>query len=168
LKDALMIERALIVLLIVLLGLAAFRLQQRSVFKRHVREGLQLEAYVPSKPAILYFTAPGCLPCRTIQEPALAELRERFRPGLQIITVDASRELDLVRAWGVLSVPTTFLIDSLGRPRRVNHGPVTASVLLEQFQALGEPLEGVRSLASADSALFKVQSHDTCEQAGQT
>lgn len=162
-----MIERALIVLLIVLLGLAAFRWQQRSILKRRVREGLQLDAYVPGKPAVLYFTAPGCLPCRTIQKPALAELRERIGPGLQIITVDASRELDLARAWGVLSVPTTFLIDSLGRPRRVIHGPVTASVLLEQFQVFGEPLEGVGVLPPAGSALFKVQSHDTCEQAGQ-
>jgi len=34
----------------------------------------------------------------------------------------------------VLSVPTTFIIDSQGRPRRVNHGVASAEKLLNQIE----------------------------------
>jgi hypothetical protein len=36
-----------------------------------------------------------------------------------------------------LSVPTTFLIDTNGRPRRVNHGPTRATALMSQLVAIG-------------------------------
>jgi thiol-disulfide isomerase/thioredoxin len=160
------IERVLAVSLIVLIGIAAIRLYQRRIFRRRVREGLQLDEYAPGRPAVLYFTAPGCVPCRLIQKPALAELTQQVGPDLQIITVDASLDPDLARSWGVLSVPTTFLIDSQGHPRRVNHRAVIASALLEQFRAIGEPLKVLAGKTPADRTSFKVQSRDTREQAG--
>jgi len=161
-----MLERTLIVLVLVVMAWAVLRWNQRRIFKRRVQDGLQLDAYVPGSPAVLYFTLPGCLPCQTIQKPALTELEDWIGPGLQILTVDASLDLDLARAWGVLSVPTTFLIDSLGRPRRVNHGAVSAPVLLEQFRSIGEPLEVLAGRAPADNRLFKVESRNAREQIG--
>jgi hypothetical protein len=36
--------------------------------------------------------------------------------------------------WGVLSVPTAVVIDSQGRPRRVNHGVTSAEKMLKQIE----------------------------------
>lgn len=93
--------------------------------------GLELREGVP---AILYFTTPDCAPCRTVQGPAIEELREQFGDRLQIVKVDASERTDLADYWGVLSVPTTFIIDAEGRPRHVNNGVTPAARLRQQLR----------------------------------
>ena len=90
--------------------------------------GLELR---PDVPAILYFTTPDCAPCRTVQGPAIEELREQLGDRLQVIKIDASEQMALADYWGVLSVPTTFIIDAHGQPRHVNNG-VTPAVRLRQ------------------------------------
>ena len=103
--------------------------------------GLELREGVP---AILYFTTPDCAPCRTVQGPAIEELREQFGDRLQIVKVDASERTDLADYWGVLSVPTTFIIDAEGRPRHVNNGVTPAARLrqqLREFAGLIDPVD---------------------------
>jgi len=94
---------------------------------------LGLENIRPGVPAILYFTTPQCVPCKTIQRPALARLQERMKDSIQVIEIDAAARPDLANYWGVLSVPTTFIIDGSGRPRRVNHGVSSAEKLQRQI-----------------------------------
>ena len=53
-----------------------------------------------------------------------------------MIEIDASNQLNLVAAWGVLSLPTTFIIDSLGQPRGVNLGVATEKKLITQLQKI--------------------------------
>lgn len=101
---------------------------------------LGLETIRPDIPAILYFTTPTCVPCKTIQRPALAKLQERLGDSIQVIEVDAAAQPELANYWGVLSVPTTFIIDRRGRPRRVNHGVSGADKLKKQIEEVeGRP-----------------------------
>ena len=101
---------------------------------------LGLETIRPGIPAILYFTTPTCVPCKTIQRPALAKLQERLSDSIQVIEVDAAVQPELANYWGVLSVPTTFIIDGRGRPRRVNHGVSSADKLQKQIEEVeGHP-----------------------------
>jgi len=51
-----------------------------------------------------------------------------------VIEVDAEARPDLANYWGVLSVPTTFIIDARGEPRRVNHGVASTDKLLGQLE----------------------------------
>ncbi len=88
-------------------------------------------------PAILYFTTPDCVPCRTVQGPAIEELSAQYGERLQIIKVDASQRIDLANAWGVLTVPTTFIIDAHGQPRHVNNGVTPAPRLRQQLREFG-------------------------------
>jgi thioredoxin 1 len=103
---------------------------------------LGLESIQPGVPAILYFTTPTCVPCRTVQRPALARLVERLGESVQVVEIDASTQPELANYWGVLSVPTTFIIDSRGRPRRINHGIAN----VEKLQGQIEEVERRRSI----------------------
>ena len=127
--------RTLIALLIVIAALALYWLFSRIILRRARGRRLGLETIEPGIPAILYFTTPDCMPCKTVQRPELEKLAARLEPELQIIAVDASVQTELADYWGVLSVPTTFIIDSRGRPRRVNYGVTRADKLFEQIQA---------------------------------
>lgn len=133
--------RALSALLIVAAGIGAYRLLSWWQVARRQRKTLGLEGLRPGVPAILYFTTPTCQPCKTVQRPALAALSEKLGERLQIVQVDASQQPELADYWGVLSVPTTFIIDSGGHPRGVNHGVARAEKLLGQLEAAeGGPL----------------------------
>jgi thioredoxin 1 len=118
---------------IVVGGIVLYRLANQALLARLRGRRLGLEAIRPGVPAILYFTTPSCAPCKTIQRPALTRLQARLGDCLQVIEVDASVRTDLADYWGVLSVPTTFVIDSRGRPRCVNHGVASAGKLLRQI-----------------------------------
>jgi thioredoxin 1 len=100
---------------------------------------LGLETIRPGIPAILYFTTPTCVPCKTVQRPALAKLQEQLGDSIQVIEVDAAAQPELANYWGVLSVPTTFIIDGRGRPRRVNHGVSGADKLQKQIEGVEGP-----------------------------
>lgn len=86
------------------------------------------------KPVLLYFTTPTCAPCKTLQRPAIRQLQQAVGNRLEVIEIDASAEPEVASQWGVLSVPTTFVIDPSGKPRHVNHGVASAEKLLRQIQ----------------------------------
>jgi len=55
---------------------------------------------------------------------------------MQIVEIDATERPDLAKTWGVMSVPTTFLLNSRGEARYVNHGVTRAEKLIRQLQSL--------------------------------
>jgi thioredoxin 1 len=129
-----LLVRALWALLIAGLLLGAYWAFNWLIVARARNRRLGLEDVSPGVPAILYFTTPTCMPCKTIQRPALARLQERMTDSLQVIEIDAAARPELADYWGVLSVPTTFIIDARGRPRRVNHGVSSAEKLSRQIE----------------------------------
>jgi len=132
------VDRLVLALALLLLGYLAYRGYGWAVLRRRARYGLGIDEYRPGRPAILYFTDPGCAPCLSVQDPALQEVGALYGEGLQIIKVQALERPDLTDGWGVLSLPTTFIIDSGGRPRGVNHGVARAPRLLDQLATIGE------------------------------
>jgi thiol-disulfide isomerase/thioredoxin len=99
---------------------------------------MAIESLRPGVPAILYFWSEECAPCKTVQKPALERLQTELGPdGLQVIAVNALEQPTVADAWGVLGLPTTFVIDRQGQPRRVNHGVARAEHLREQIRLVG-------------------------------
>jgi len=91
----------------------------------------------PDLPAILYFTTPMCQVCKLQQAPVLERLRRA--DVVQVIHVDASAQPEVADRWGVLTAPTTFVLDAQGQPRAVNNGLADETTLRRQ---LGLPSAG--------------------------
>jgi thiol-disulfide isomerase/thioredoxin len=83
---------------------------------------------------LVYFTTPTCVPCKTVQRPAIQRLSQMLGNDLHVVEVDATEQPELASRWGVMSVPTTFLFDPRGQLRHVNHGVTRAEKLLMQFR----------------------------------
>jgi len=97
-----------------------------------------LEAFRPGTPAILYFTTPDCAVCASTQRPVLQRLQAELGDRLQVFTVAAAAQPNIADYWGVLSVPTTFIIDTRGQPRRVNHGLAGYARLQRQLDEIAD------------------------------
>ena len=128
--------RLLVALGIACAGLLLYWSANRLILARARRGTRGLESLRRGAPAILYFTAPGCAPCKTVQRPAIRRVQEMLGERLQVIEVDAAARPELASYWGVLSVPTTFIIDSRGRPRCVNHGVAGWEKLIKQIESV--------------------------------
>ena len=115
-------------------GVTIFLLGNRLILSRATSKVRRFASYQSGHPAIVYFTTPTCAPCKTIQRPAIEKLKKNLGEQLQVFEVDASTDPELAQDWGVLSVPTTFVIDSEGTPRHVNHGVATAETLTQQLE----------------------------------
>jgi len=120
---------------IVLLGLAVYRLGNRLLMNRAAGSA-PAPASQASVPAILYFTTPDCSPCRTIQRPAIERIKQTLGERVSVLEVNAYDQPDLARKWGVLSVPTTFILDKAGKPLHINHGVTRAEKLLKQIEPI--------------------------------
>jgi thiol-disulfide isomerase/thioredoxin len=134
-----MIERLLVVAVLFTIGFALYKYVKRQQIRRTgelraLRDPI-LESIKQGIPAIVYFTTPQCIPCQTIQRPALITVEREL--GVQVVKIDATQDPDAAERWGVMSVPTTFILDSTGRTRDVNNGVADANKLKRQLAAIG-------------------------------
>jgi thiol-disulfide isomerase/thioredoxin len=121
---------------IIVLGLFAYWLINQRLLIRARNNVFKLFNKLPNKPVLVYFTTPDCAPCKTIQRPAIDRVSDLLGEKLEVVEIDATERPDLAKTWGVLSVPTTFVLDERGEARYVNNGVARAEKLLEQIQAL--------------------------------
>ena len=125
-------------LAIVIIGLGAFAywlINQRMLIRAR-NNVFTLFSTLPNKPVLVYFTTPDCAPCKTIQRPAINRISNLLGEELEVVEIDATDRPDLAKVWGVMSVPTTFVLDANGEARYVNNGVARAEKLLEQIQTL--------------------------------
>jgi thioredoxin-like negative regulator of GroEL len=132
-----MIERLIFILFLAVVGVIAYRVCVSYQIKRamlvapvdpllmHWRRGV---------PAIVYFTTPNCAPCRLQQTPTLQKLEAEFGEALSVIRVDATANPDAADRWQVFSVPTTFILDKDGQPRKVFNGVVDGETLIRELK----------------------------------
>ena len=88
-----------------------------------------------SNPTIVYFTTPMCAICKTTQGPAFERLYSLIKK-VTLVKVDASTDPDSTQRWGVLSVPTIYILDKVGSPVSVNNGFVDENKLATQINAV--------------------------------
>jgi thioredoxin-like negative regulator of GroEL len=131
-----MVERLLIVILLAASGVLVYQLYTRrqlaTVSANRYIDPI-LRGLMPNVPAIIYFTTPTCLPCKTQQQPALHRLKTELGENVQIIQIDATEQPEAADRWGVFSAPTTFVLNAQGQPNAVNHGVADEHKLKRQI-----------------------------------
>jgi thiol:disulfide interchange protein len=86
----------------------------------------------PSEVRILAFSSADCRQCHQLQAPALKRVLEARAAHVSVVDVDAPDEPELTQRYQVLTVPTTVVLDAMGRARAVNYGFANSAKLLEQ------------------------------------
>jgi thiol-disulfide isomerase/thioredoxin len=133
------IERLLILAIVAAGALLAYRAvccwQVRRAAHAADRDPL-LDDLRPGVPAIVFFTSPTCVPCQTQQRPAIQRLLNELHGRVQVIEVNALNQPDAADRWGVLSIPTTFVLDGRGALREVNRGVAGTDTLKQQLLGL--------------------------------
>lgn len=132
-------ERLIIAAGLLAVGFILYRLYHR----QHIRRVNVLAASDPllqtestPLPTILYFTTPTCVACKTAQTPAIQSVQTTLgQESLRVIQIDAVEQPDAASRWGVLTAPTTFVIDANGRTIAVNRGTADAATLLKQLHS---------------------------------
>ncbi len=139
-----MIERLLTVLAVVVVSAAGYLLLQGylALRRRAVLAASATEDVDPIGGAtVLAFSTAECGRC-VDQARAIAELESRLGGLVRVRKVDALAEPPLAERYGVMTVPTTVVLDGEGRPRAVNYGFAHAGKLEAQVRAVlsGEAL----------------------------
>jgi len=88
-------------------------------------------------PGLLYFTTDSCVQCRTQQWPAIQSALASLDAPIDLKKIDAIADHDLASRWGVLTVPTTVVLDRAGRALAVNYGVAETPKLVEQLRRAG-------------------------------
>ena len=129
------LSRALITVEIILIGISIYSLYN-FYLRHHIFTNKRLSELGPIRPktyVLLYSTTPTCVMCRTVQRPAIEKLSSNLGDLLQVVEIDATVQPEMAKRWGVLSVPTTFLINPRGEVTHINHGVARIEKLLMQL-----------------------------------
>lgn len=134
-----MIERALILLIVAGAAIGVWQLWRYYQGRRLLQLAAShlpdaLAGRLPPGPTVLYFTGAHCAQCRLQQTPILTQLVETVKVNLH--TVDAVQEDTLARFYGVMTLPTTILLDHRHAPKAINHGLATLPQLRQQVSEL--------------------------------
>jgi thioredoxin 1 len=123
-----MAERAFLALALALLGTAAFVVYDRRHMRRASRHTPRLD-----RPAVLYFRSDQCAPC-IAQGRFLQQIAEQYGDRLQIEKIDADVETARAQQYGVITLPTTLVVDRTGLVRHANYGLADAGKLTRQLE----------------------------------
>src|SRR5713226_804405 len=91
---------------------------------RRFRRRTAADLLADGRPLVLAFSTPECVPCKTIQKPALEELQRRHRGRVDVREVDALAQPALAARFGILTVPSTVVVGEGGAIVAINHGVV--------------------------------------------
>ena len=135
-----MVAERLLLLSLMAAGLALMWLGLRwrtAHYRRSNARDLLTHLAVSRPPLVLAFTTPECVPCRTMQRPALEELQRRYPGRFEVREVDATVTPELAERFGLMTVPSTVLIDGRGRVLAINHGLARWPKLVGQLSLNG-------------------------------
>jgi len=95
-----------------------------------------LGSHPDGRPTVVAFSTPWCKECG-LQTRILAGLT-----AVRVVNVDAAARPEVARAFGVLTAPSTAVLDADGSLVAVNHGLARADRLREQLDGADEQLDG--------------------------
>ena len=127
-----MVERLILTLLLVLIGLALFYAWRYTHMWRTNRIGM-VEAVPVGHQSLLYFRSDSCAPCHT-QAYYLQALERDYSGQVAIQKIDVELQPEIASQYGVFTLPTTLIVDREGKVRHINYGLTDASKLAQQLE----------------------------------
>lgn len=89
------------------------------------------------KPTIVYFGSNACAVCKRTQRPILDKiLAEYGNEQLLFTAYDVDESPDVAKKWRVMTLPTTFLLDSAGTIKHINNGLIVSENLRKQLEPM--------------------------------
>jgi hypothetical protein len=134
-----MAERLLLVVAVgavIMATWALLRLRQARRLRALAGERLFQGLLPAGQPAVVSFTLRSCVECRTRQAPALDQLRAERRSAVTIVSLPADAHAEITERLGILTVPSTAVLDAGGQVRFLNQGYADAQRLAAQLDAL--------------------------------
>lgn len=125
-----MFERLLIVSLFALVGFATYL-----IFKQTQLRRLSQVTGDVRMPTLLYFRSDTCAVCPT-QARYLQQLAQTWPGRLVIQEIDADIEREKASQYGILTLPTTIIVDGTGAVREINYGLTNAARLTRQLETI--------------------------------
>jgi len=133
------LERALIVLalaVVVTVGVVTVRAWNARRQQRLIGQPLwrRIGVNLDGRPTIVTFSTVSCAACHQAQAPAIKAVAERVQ--FRHVAIDAAQQPHIARAFGVVTVPSTAILNPTGELIRVNHGFAATDKLLGQLHSL--------------------------------
>jgi thioredoxin-like negative regulator of GroEL len=135
------LDRLVVLLVVVALTVAAVVLVRAWIGRRRRRllesptaDLWQALGVTPDdRPTLVAFSSPSCAACHTAQAPALRQLQAQVgERGVRLLEVDVADRPDAARAFGIMTVPSTVLLNR-DAVFKVNHGFQPTRRLAEQL-----------------------------------
>jgi thioredoxin-like negative regulator of GroEL len=131
-------ETRLLVLLFIIGACAFFAWYVRWRSQQAGQHGAVVQAVVAGKAGIVALTTDHCMQCERLQKPALQRLQSK-RDDVSITWRTVDQEPELVKALGIMTVPSTLVHDAQGKVVKVNMGYTDDTVLLQQLAIVSAP-----------------------------
>lgn len=127
------LERLLILGVLVLVSTGAFAVFKQSHLRRINRKSAPLTA---GQPTLLYFRSDACGTCPT-QSRYLEQLLAGENGRFTLHSINVDTEPDKARQYGVMTLPTTMIIDAAGQVKEINYGLTPSHKLQKQLSLVG-------------------------------
>src|SRR6516225_445751 len=125
----------LIVLTAVLL-VRAWNQRRARTLQQTAPDWAAIGAQPDGRRTLIAFSTPSCAACHQAQSPAIDLVRKQLgEDALRVIRVDAASQPRAVSAFGILTVPSTVVLDADGQHIvAVNQGFAPSARLVQQLQ----------------------------------
>lgn len=131
-----MYERLLITFTVIVFFGALLMLMKRRQIILANRASRQSNQHT-CKPTIVYFGSNACAVCKRAQRPILDKiLAEYGNERLLFNAYDVNESPEVAKKWRVMTLPTTFLLDSTGAIKHINNGLIISENLRKQLEPM--------------------------------
>jgi thiol-disulfide isomerase/thioredoxin len=90
-----------------------------------------------SKATIVYFWSDGCPACKRAQRPILEGLLAEYsKEQLSLTAYNIDETPEAAKKWGVMTLPTTLLLDASGTVKHANNGLIALGKLRNQLKPM--------------------------------
>lgn len=128
-----MLER-IVITLVILGGLGLLWLGWR-LYKTRLTRSIQPAETASGTPALLYFSADYCAPCKLQQRPIVDSLMAKLGERVVVQRYDVTQHPDLASRYKILTLPTTVVLDSQGQVAHINYGVASLAKLEAQLSS---------------------------------